>query len=153
MLLNDGANWKSPLFLRWVCWWPRVPTWELPEKKFHENTKEKHISNGKVSMDTCHKYNIGDRTWNDKRFIPSIKQYTTERLYNQMCNIWFPCDYKKDKISSEKYLEKYITKELHNPKLQKMLSVAPEQEIFVWTKFSLFLIHLCQDSKAEKTPV
>ena len=31
-------------------------------KTFHENTKEKHISNGKVSMDKCHKYNIGDRT-------------------------------------------------------------------------------------------
>ena len=60
---------------------------------------------------------------------------------------------KKTKYCQKKYLEKYITKELHNPKLQKMLSVAPEQEIFVWTKFSLFLTHLCQDSKAEKTPV
>ena len=60
---------------------------------------------------------------------------------------------KKTKYRQKKYLEKYITKELHNPKLQKMLSVAPEQEMFVWTKFSLFLTHLCQDSKAEKTPV
>ena len=59
---------------------------------------------------------------------------------------------KKTKYRQKKYLEKYITKELHNP-LQKMLSVAPEQELFVWTKFSLFLTHLCQDSKAEKTPV
>ena len=31
-------------------------------KKISRKYKEKHISNGKVSMDTCHKYNIGGRT-------------------------------------------------------------------------------------------